>query len=378
MAQRFKLAPQRRDWYSGDGWCGARVRSDSTDRARHARLARRDRHASRRSPRGGRSASSEVDELQGPYRPRAAQPAALRARPRKCSRRTPSWRARAAPSGRSRLRGCRGSTACAARRTRSTRPAIVMGRDACVRGSFAEHRRAAIRALRTLDRQHLVHACVRGCTTSSRSAGPPPSAPSVSSPPSTSCGGSARRSAAAARHCRRARRRAGQPPAPVRSAALGRGQAASWPGRPGRWRMVNGRIVLFHDSPPQGPGNAEVLEPGLGAVRRTSCRCRTHAKRLRLDDPCGVALFARRFAPAPALPRLEPGDARMDWDGAGWRSPVRGCSGGSIRRREPWWSGSIVMLRDRTLLSSGGPPDAASASTRSSSGTSSRSSRATR
>jgi len=56
------------------------------------------------------------------------------------------------------------------------------------------------------------------------------------------------------------------------------------------------RIVLFHDSPPQGPGDAEIYAPGLGLVRGVVPL--PHARhRLRLDDPARVALFARRFAP---------------------------------------------------------------------------------
>lgn len=63
---------------------------------------------------------------------------------------------------------------------------------------------------------------------------------------------------------------------------------------------VSERVVLFHDSPPQGQGNAEVLEAGLGwAVGVVAL---PHARRrLALDDPLRVALFARRFAPAHCL-----------------------------------------------------------------------------
>lgn len=59
--------------------------------------------------------------------------------------------------------------------------------------------------------------------------------------------------------------------------------------------MVLGeRLVLFHDDPPQGAGNAEVLEAGLGIF--TGLLPLPHAKRrLELDDPLKVGLFARRF-----------------------------------------------------------------------------------
>ena len=56
------------------------------------------------------------------------------------------------------------------------------------------------------------------------------------------------------------------------------------------------RIVLFHDNPPQGAGNAEVLEEGLG-VCPDLVPLPHAARRLRLDDPQRVGLFARRFQP---------------------------------------------------------------------------------
>lgn len=60
------------------------------------------------------------------------------------------------------------------------------------------------------------------------------------------------------------------------------------------------RIVLFHDSPPQGAGAAELLEAGLGLVHEVVAL--PHARRrLRLDDPVRVRLFARRFAPDRSL-----------------------------------------------------------------------------
>jgi len=63
---------------------------------------------------------------------------------------------------------------------------------------------------------------------------------------------------------------------------------------------VSERVVLFHDSPPQGQGNAEVLEAGLGWS--VGVVALPHARRrLALDDPLRVALFARRFAPAHCL-----------------------------------------------------------------------------
>lgn len=60
------------------------------------------------------------------------------------------------------------------------------------------------------------------------------------------------------------------------------------------------RVVLFHDSPPQGAGNAEVLEAGLGLI--PGLVPLPHARRrLRLGDATRIELFARRFAPARAF-----------------------------------------------------------------------------
>lgn len=71
--------------------------------------------------------------------------------------------------------------------------------------------------------------------------------------------------------------------------------------------MVLGeKVVLFHDRPPQGAGNAEVLEMGLGLF--DDVLPLPHASyRLRLEDPVRVSLFAQRFAPAACL-TLDPGD----------------------------------------------------------------------
>jgi len=74
--------------------------------------------------------------------------------------------------------------------------------------------------------------------------------------------------------------------------------------------MVLGeRVVLFHDSPPQGPGYAEVFEAGLGLFDNVIPL--PHANnRLQLDNPTRVSLFARRFNHASCL-TLETG-SRVD------------------------------------------------------------------
>ena len=74
------------------------------------------------------------------------------------------------------------------------------------------------------------------------------------------------------------------------------------------------RVVLFHDSPPQGFGHAEVLEQGFGLVPDVVPLPHAH-RRLALDDPVRVAVFARRFAPSACLQMAD--GARLDWDGGG-------------------------------------------------------------
>ncbi|MDY7094600.1 MAG: Type 1 glutamine amidotransferase-like domain-containing protein [Acidobacteriota bacterium] len=95
-------------------------------------------------------------------------------------------------------------------------------------------------------------------------------------------------------------------------------------------------VVLFHDRPPQGAGNAEILDLGLGLC--SGVVVLPHAsQRLRLDDPVRVALFARRFAPARSV-TLDPG-ARLSWDGSSWTTgadtPLLAADG-SLETVESW------------------------------------------
>ena len=63
---------------------------------------------------------------------------------------------------------------------------------------------------------------------------------------------------------------------------------------------ISDRVVLFHDHPPQGAGNAELFEAGFGLVRGAVFL--PHAStRLALSDPTRVALLARRLSPAACL-----------------------------------------------------------------------------
>ncbi|MEM9383186.1 MAG: hypothetical protein AAGB93_24775 [Planctomycetota bacterium] len=60
--------------------------------------------------------------------------------------------------------------------------------------------------------------------------------------------------------------------------------------------VLTERILLFHDSPPQGPGDAEVHGPGFGLARGIVAL--PHAStRLELGDRARVSLLARRLAP---------------------------------------------------------------------------------
>lgn len=89
------------------------------------------------------------------------------------------------------------------------------------------------------------------------------------------------------------------------------------------------RVVLFHDSPPQGAGWAEVLDFGLGLAPDVVVL--PHAKRrLHLDDPVRVELLARRFRPAVCVP-LDEGENIERIDGT-WALHRALDSEGQVRR----------------------------------------------
>jgi hypothetical protein len=66
------------------------------------------------------------------------------------------------------------------------------------------------------------------------------------------------------------------------------------------------RIIVYHDSPPWGTGNADVFDTGLGLAQNVVA-LPDAGRRLQLDDASRVARFARRFAPAMPV-ALEEGD----------------------------------------------------------------------
>jgi hypothetical protein len=73
---------------------------------------------------------------------------------------------------------------------------------------------------------------------------------------------------------------------------------------------ISDRVILFHDSPPQGAGVAEVLDAGLGLVPGTVVLPQPE-ERLRLDDLERVKLMAVRFDPAVCI--AMPARSRITW-----------------------------------------------------------------
>lgn len=99
---------------------------------------------------------------------------------------------------------------------------------------------------------------------------------------------------------------------------------------------VTEHIVTYHDNPPQGPGDAMLLERGLGIC--TGIVAVPHAKkRLRLDDPDRVARFARRFGPQICV-ALDDASGLI-WNGTGWE-----LFGDGARRLRP--DGSVTDMHE--------------------------------
>ena len=75
------------------------------------------------------------------------------------------------------------------------------------------------------------------------------------------------------------------------------------------------RIVLFHDRPPQGRGDSEVLDRGLGVVKGVVLF--PHARRrLDLEDPVRLQIMSLRFAPARCMTLDD--RASLLFDGSRW------------------------------------------------------------
>lgn len=99
--------------------------------------------------------------------------------------------------------------------------------------------------------------------------------------------------------------------------------------------VLSPRIILFHDSPPQGPGHAEAFEDGLGLFPGI-VPLPYGSQRLRTGDRERSGRFARRFAPARCV--LLDAGIRVEWRGRGWRSAGEAFS---IRP-----DGGLAPLRD--------------------------------
>lgn len=93
---------------------------------------------------------------------------------------------------------------------------------------------------------------------------------------------------------------------------------------------VSDRIVLFHDSPPQGRGNAELMGSGLGLFPGVVVL--PHARRrLMLNDHARISVFARRFATATCIALDE--RCWIRFDGVRWSAGPNThqlCSDGSL------------------------------------------------
>jgi hypothetical protein len=73
---------------------------------------------------------------------------------------------------------------------------------------------------------------------------------------------------------------------------------------------ISERVVLFHHSPPQGQGAAEVLDRGLAFAKGVVVLPQPEF-RLRLDDREKIQVMARRFSPAVCL--AMPARSRVTW-----------------------------------------------------------------
>lgn len=198
------------------------------------------------------------------------------------------------------------------------------GRDGFVR----EHRQAAIRAVRTLDRQHLTR--VRRIHAEFEERVAPTRRPAVEA--------HRRQLADLVEHASAVAIAGGHVAVLLNrlrlfgfAELLSRRTVVAWSAGA---MALTGRVVLFHDRPPQGAGDAEVLDAGLGRV--DGIVALPHARqRLDLDDPVRVALMARRFS--PDLPALLDVGSEFVCDTGRWRP---GSSARKLARR-----GAVVELR---------------------------------
>lgn len=99
---------------------------------------------------------------------------------------------------------------------------------------------------------------------------------------------------------------------------------------------LTNRVVVFHDHPPQGAGNAGILDPGLGLCPDLVA-LPDGKKRLDLASPTRVSAMARRFQPDSCIV-LEQGDC-ISHDGERWRAlggVTRLGAEGELERVSAW------------------------------------------
>ena len=100
--------------------------------------------------------------------------------------------------------------------------------------------------------------------------------------------------------------------------------------------VLTDRVVLFHDHPPQGPGNAEVVEEGLHVCPRLVA-LPDGRKRLDLANEIRTATMARRFQPDACIV-LGDGDCIV-WDGKTWSAEeavLRLMPSGEVEKVTSW------------------------------------------
>lgn len=103
---------------------------------------------------------------------------------------------------------------------------------------------------------------------------------------------------------------------------------------------ITDRIVLFHDSPPQGTTALQVLDVGLGLVPKTVVFPTPH-RRLDMDATERLASMSRRFEPATCL-------VLQDRSWVTWTGTNYGRASGVLRVTDTGKSVSFAPLRGLT------------------------------
>jgi hypothetical protein len=80
---------------------------------------------------------------------------------------------------------------------------------------------------------------------------------------------------------------------------------------------ISDRVVIFHHSPPQGPGAVEVLDEGLGLASNAVLFPQPEF-RLKMHERERIQVMVRRFSPSMCL--AMPARSRVTWSAAGPRN----------------------------------------------------------